>query len=266
LEDSSERGNLLEVRDVSYSFGGVKAVDACKFELRGGVIGALIGPNGAGKTTLVNMLGGAMRPEQGRILFDGSDITGWSSHRIAKQRLIRTFQLSREFAGLTVLENLLVVAPGQSGERLLNVIFRPAIGKRQDATNLQKALALLDTFSLHHLRNEYARNLSSGQKRLLELARGIMAEPKLLVLDEPMAGVNPALMHQLVERIRTYRSSGITFLLVEHNLQLVERLCDYVIVMAQGSVLATGLMADLRKNAAVVRAYMGGAISERTAS
>jgi branched-chain amino acid transport system ATP-binding protein len=261
--ESSERSDLLDIRDVSFSFGGVKAVANCSFTLRSGVIGALIGPNGAGKTTLVNMIGGALKPDDGKILFNGSDITGWPCHRIAQQRLIRTFQLSREFAGLTVLENLLIVAPNQAGERLFNVLFRPRIGKRQDASNVQKALALLNTFSLHHLRNEYASNLSSGQKRLLELARGVMAEPELLVLDEPAAGVNPALMEQLVEHIRAGRDSGITFLLVEHNLQLVEELCDHVIVMAEGGVMATGLMADLRKNAAVARAYMGGGIDER---
>lgn len=257
---------LLEVRDVVRAFGGVRAVDGCSFSIPPGGVNGLIGPNGAGKSTLINIVCGNVRPQQGQVSFQGTAITGWAAHRIAQRGLIRTFQLSREFGGLTVLENLLAVAPKQAGEGFFTAILQPRRCRRQDNYLLEKARELLQTFALYELRNEYARNLSGGQKRLLELARAVMAEPKLLLLDEPMAGVNPALVERLVEHIAALRESGITFVMVEHNLNLVERLCDHVIVMATGKVLASGTMADLRANEEVVRAYLGGALVERVGS
>jgi len=254
---------ILEVSSVSYAFGGVKAVDGSTFTLQRGLIGALIGPNGAGKTTLINVASGALGAQGGRISFNGLDITGWPSHRVARSGLIRTFQISRELGGMTVLENMLVPPPDQAGEQLFNAVFRPSVGRKQDRRLVELALTQLENFGLYSSRDQYARNLSGGQKRLLELARGVMGEPKLMVLDEPFAGVNPALIERLEEHIRELRQGGITFLMVEHNLNVVERICDHVVVMAEGRTLATGRMADLRRNEEVITAYLGGALTKR---
>jgi neutral amino acid transport system ATP-binding protein len=256
---------LLRIEDVSRSFGGLRAVDGCSFTIEAGSIAALIGPNGAGKTTLVNLVAGALRAERGRVLFDATDITNWRSYRIARRGLIRTFQISREFGGMTVLENMLVTPPDQAGDRLLTALLRPSVGRRQDRRLAARALEVLDRFGIHALRDEYARNLSGGQKRLLELARAVMASPRLLLLDEPMAGVNPALIERLGGHLQELRDGGITILMVEHNLNVVEQVCDHVVVMAEGRTLATGLLSELRRNAAVVQAYLGGALDERAA-
>jgi ABC-type branched-subunit amino acid transport system ATPase component len=230
-----------------------------------GALAALIGPNGAGKTTLANIIAGALKAEAGKVVFAGTDITGWSSHRIARRRLIRTFQISREFGALTVLENMLAAAPDQAGESFVTAVLRPGVGKRQDAELLERALERLNTFGLYHLRDDYARNLSGGQKRLLELARAVMAEPSLLILDEPMAGVNPALIQVLAQHIVSLGEGGITFLMIEHNLNIVEQMCDYVVVMAEGRTLATGTMAELRNNEEVIHAYLGGTLHAHAA-
>ena len=261
---SSEQpgGAILEIENVSFSFGGVKAVDGSTFSIERGGINALIGPNGAGKTTLINVVAGALRAETGRVRFEGAEITGWPSHRVAGRGLIRTFQISRELGGMTVLENMLVPAPDQVGEGLFNAMFRPGVGHRQDRVLVERALERLDDFGLYDSRDQYARNLSGGQKRLLELARGVMAEPRLMVLDEPFAGVNPALVELLERHLQTLQKSGITFLMVEHNLNVVERICDHVVVMAEGKTLATGKLSDLRKNREVITAYLGGALTE----
>ncbi len=254
-----KRDVILKVESVSKSFGGVKAVDNCSFEVPNGSISALIGPNGAGKSTMVNLVGGALRPDSGQIVFKGIDTTNVAQHQIAHLGLIRTFQISREFAAMTVLENLMVSPRGQVGEKLFTAIFRPSITKRQDRELVQKALQTLDIFGLYKMRNEYASSLSGGQKRLLELARAVMAEPEFLLLDEPMAGVAPVLIQRLGEHIqRMNEEQSITFLMVEHNLEIVERICEFVVVMAVGSTLATGDMKELRGNKAVVDAYLGG--------
>ena len=252
---------ILEVEGVSHAYDEVKVVDACSFSIDEGSISAVIGPNGAGKSTMVSVIAGALRLQHGHIRFAGQEIGGWSSHRIARLGLIRTFQISREFGSMTVLENMVVPPPNQHGENLWNALFRPWIGREEDRRLATRALEVLDAFDLYELRDEYARNLSGGQKRLLELARALMAEPRLLVLDEPFAGVNPSLIDRLAEHVTDLRSRGITFLLVEHNLEVVERLCDRVVVMAFGQALATGRMSELRENPEVVRAYLGGAIA-----
>ena len=181
--------SVLAIDHVSHSFGGLKAVDDCSFTVERGTITALIGPNGAGKTTLVNLVSGAIACRKGSIVFDGHAISGRPSYQIAQRRLIRSFQISRELGSLTVLENLLVVVPDQRGESLFNTFFRPKIGREETRINVAKALGVLETFSLYAQRDEYAKNLSGGQKRLLELARAVMAKPKLLLLDEPMASI-----------------------------------------------------------------------------
>jgi branched-chain amino acid transport system ATP-binding protein len=261
LSSETRSGAILEIEDLAHSFGGLKAVDGSTFSIERGGINALIGPNGAGKTTLINVISGALKAAAGRVRFDGTDVTGWPSHRIAALGLIRTFQISRELAGMTVLENMLVPPPNQAGEGFFNAVFRPGVGHRQDRLLVEKALARLDDFGLYDSRDQYARNLSGGQKRLLELARGVMGEPKLMVLDEPFAGVNPALVEVLEGHLQALQESGITFVMVEHNLNVVERICDHVVVMAEGRTLATGRLSELRRNEEVITAYLGGALT-----
>jgi ABC-type branched-subunit amino acid transport system ATPase component len=248
------------------SFGGVQAVRGATFDVAAGQICALIGPNGAGKSTAVNLLSGALRADSGRVLLNGSDITGSPPHRIARAGLIRTYQLSRELRRLTVLENLMVVPLGQQGESLWNVFAHPRRVRAEERRHLERALEVLAAYGLYELRDSYAAQLSGGQKRLLELARSVMAQPRVLLLDEPMAGINPALIDKIGERIVSLREMGVTVLMVEHNLAVVERICDHVIVMAEGATLATGLMSQLRADPAVVRAYLGGALSDSAAS
>jgi len=254
----SQLGDVLQVEHVTHAFGGVKAIDDCSFTVPTGRITALIGPNGAGKSTLVNVVSGFYIPQHGRVLFDGQDISKWPPYRRGGHGLIRTFQISRGYGGMTVLENLMVPPQGQAGEQLLNAIFRPKMVAEQERAYLAKALDLLDTFGLYAKRDEYARNLSGGQKRLLEMSRALMADPKLLLLDEPMAGVNPALADQLAQHIVDLKKTGVTFLLIEHNLGIVDQICDHVIVMASGRALTTGTMAQVRANQEVVAAYLGG--------
>jgi ABC-type branched-subunit amino acid transport system ATPase component len=249
----------LAVTGLRKAFGGVQAVRGATFSVPAGSVCALIGPNGAGKSTAVNLISGALPADEGTVLLDGTDITGWAPNRIARSGLIRTYQLSREFGRLTVLENLMVTPVGQAGESLVNVFFRPGRVRAEERRHLDRALETLRTFGLYELRDSYAGQLSGGQKRLLELARSVMAGPKVLLLDEPMAGINPALIEVIGEHIGSLRAAGATVLMVEHNLGVVERVCDLVIVMAEGATLATGTMADLRADPAVVRAYLGGA-------
>ena len=252
---------ILSVHDLRRSFGGVRALTGASFSVGRGTITALIGPNGAGKTTLVNVVAGAIKPQAGRVRFDGRDITGHASHDVALNGLIRTFQISREYPAMTVLENLMVSPQRQAGERLSTVLFRPRRYRAEERAHVERGLAVLAEFGLYEKRNDYARNLSGGQKRLLELARAVMARPKLLVLDEPMAGINPALIARLADHILALRAThGTTFLMVEHNLDVVEQLCDDVIVMAVGQTLATGTMAELRENPEVVSAYLTGGL------
>lgn len=250
--------------DLQRSFGGVQALRGATFSVAAGQICALIGPNGAGKSTAVAIIGGALAADKGQVLLHGTDITGWPSNRVARAGLIRTYQLSRELARLTVTENLMVVPYQQAGESLWRIFARPGQVRAEERSLLGRALEILDTFGLYRLRDSYAGELSGGQKRLLELARSVMASPRVLVLDEPMAGINPALIDKIGEHIMALRDAGVTVLMVEHNLGVVDRICDHVIVLAEGATLATGLMSDLRQHPEVVRAYLGGALSDST--
>jgi branched-chain amino acid transport system ATP-binding protein len=248
----------LRVAGVSRSFGGLRAVDQCSFEVRQGTITGLIGPNGAGKSTMLNLLSGTLRPEHGSIRFFGREIAAFPAHKVARMGIARTFQLSSEFARLTVLENLMVAPLNQRGDSLWAALLGPRVWRREERAHLEAAWALLQRFGLAPLAREYAGNLSGGQKRLLELARALQLKPRLLLLDEPMAGVNPVLIGRLAEYIADLRHEGLTVVMVEHEMGTVERLCDTVIAMAQGGVLAEGSMAELRANPAVVAAYLGG--------
>lgn len=248
---------LLSVVDVVHSYGGLQAVSGCSFEVPAGTICGLIGPNGAGKTTLVDVVAGALHLQSGGVRYGGIDVGGWPPDRLARAGLIRTFQLSREFRRLTVLENVLVAATGRVDESLLGAVFRRGRIAAAERELVREARGLLEIFGLDSLRNDHAETLSGGQKRLLELARAVMARPKLLLLDEPMAGINPALVAQLEDHIRRLNAEGITFLMVEHNLGVVDRLCDPVVVMAEGRALAVGSMADHRRSDEVLSAYLG---------
>jgi ABC-type branched-subunit amino acid transport system ATPase component len=259
LTDSNEP--LLKVEHVTHSFGGLQAVNDCSWELQGNTIAALIGPNGAGKTTLANLIAGALPLQQGRIWFDGHDISGKAPHSIAQMGIIRTFQISRDFEKLTLLENMMVAAPDQPGESLFTAFFQPGKSNAAEKRNLVRAAELLDRFDLYHLRNEYASDISGGQKRLLELARAVMAEPKLMLLDEPMAGINPALIERVCKHLEEIQKSGVTLLMIEHNLSVVESICRWVTVMIEGSVLTSGTMAELRQHPGVVDAYLGREVS-----
>jgi branched-chain amino acid transport system ATP-binding protein len=250
---------ILEIHDIVKTYGGLLALNHCSLQVQRGAITGLIGPNGAGKTTLFNVLTGFSKPDSGRVLFHGLDITGLPPHRIFRHGICRTFQIPREFRDMTVLENLMIVPSGQLGEQPWYPWFRPGLVRQQEAQNREKALAVLTAVRLIGLRDEYARNLSGGQKKLLELARTMMADPQLLLLDEPGAGVNPTLMDELVEYIvHLARDRGVTILLIEHDMDLVMRLCNPVIVLSEGRPLVEGSFETVAKDPRVLEAYLGG--------
>jgi neutral amino acid transport system ATP-binding protein len=249
---------ILAVRDVRRDFGGLRAVDGATFGALRGHITGLIGPNGAGKSTLMGIIAGAIKPTAGAISFEGRDITGLPPHKIARRGIIRTFQLSAEFSKLTVLENLLVAAPHQKGESLLGAeLTRLYWGAAEDAL-VESARAVLDRFAMTAKENEPAGNLSGGQKRLLEIMRGLMAKPRMLLLDEPFAGVNPTLAREIEQYLLDLRDEGLSMIMVEHELSVVERLCDPVVVMAQGKVISEGSMSDVAAREEVLNAYLIG--------
>jgi branched-chain amino acid transport system ATP-binding protein len=249
---------LIVLESLSKSFGGLQAVSDCSFQIASGSITGLIGPNGAGKTTVFNMIAGALKPTSGRVRFESEDITGLPTHVLFHRGIVRTFQIPHEFGGLTVLENLLVVPADQPGEGIYWTWFAPGAVRRREFEIRERALETLDFLKLGHLRNELARNLSGGQKKLLELGRAMMADPKVILLDEPGAGVNPTLLAELADMIRRLNSDvGYTICLIEHNMDMIARLCDPVIVMAEGRVLAEGHIDEIRRNKQVLDAYLG---------
>jgi ABC-type branched-subunit amino acid transport system ATPase component len=249
---------ILIVRDVSRDFGGLKAVDGASFSALPGHVTGLIGPNGAGKSTLLGIIAGAIKPAAGTITFEGKSITGLPPNQVARRGIIRTFQLSAEFAKLTVLENLLVAAPAQKGESLLGAeLGRLYWGGGEDRL-VEVARGVLDRFAMTAKENELAGNLSGGQKRLLEIMRALMARPKMLLLDEPFAGVNPTLAREIEQYLLDLRDEGLSMIMVEHELSVVERVCDPVVVMAQGKVISEGSMRDVTARQEVLDAYLIG--------
>jgi ABC-type branched-subunit amino acid transport system ATPase component len=249
---------LLAVHDIRRDFGGLKAVDGASFDAMPGRITGLIGPNGAGKSTLMGVVAGAIKPGSGTVTFDGHDVTGLPSHKIARRGIIRTFQLSAEFSKLTVLENLLVAAPAQKGESLVGAELGRAYWGDDEAALVDVARDVLARFGMTPKENELAGNLSGGQKRLLEIMRALMSKPKMLLLDEPFAGVNPTLAREIEQYLLDLRAEGLSMIMVEHELSVVERLCDPVIVMAQGKVIAEGSMGDVGSRQEVLDAYLVG--------
>jgi ABC-type branched-subunit amino acid transport system ATPase component len=248
---------LLEIHDVRRSFYGVQALRGASFTVEAGRITGLIGPNGAGKTTLFNCISGLIPPSSGKIVFDGRDITGKRPDRIAGLGLVRTFQIARGFPRLSVLDNLLLYGREQPGEGLVASLLRLPAVRRREAELVERAVAVAARLDLTRLLEERAANLSGGQKKLLEIGRALMAKPKLVLLDEPVAGVNPTLMREIGLHLRALVEDGVSILLIEHHMDMISRLCDPVIVMAEGRRLVEGRFDELVRNEAVQEAYMG---------
>jgi branched-chain amino acid transport system ATP-binding protein len=250
---------MLEVAKVKKNFGGLQAVSDCSLNVQDGLITGLIGPNGAGKTTLFNLITGFYKPDGGEIYFHGDRIDGLPPHRIFHKKIYRTFQITREFEQMTVLENLMLMPAFQLGERIWNTWFRSGLIRSQEMEIKGKALDVLEFVELIDLKNEYAGALSGGQKKLLELARSMMAQPKMALLDEPGAGVNPTLMRKLVDNIRKLcEEKDMTFFVIEHDMDLIMNLCNPVIVMSEGKKLAEGTPDNIRQDERVLEAYLGG--------
>jgi len=248
---------LLEIHALTRSFDGVHALRGVDLSVSAGRITGLIGPNGAGKTTLFNCISGMIRPDSGGIRFAGQSIAGWRPDRITRAGLVRTFQIAHGFPRLSVLENLLLYGPGQPGEHVLPAILRPPAARRRDEALHARAVAIARRIDLAGVLENRAADLSGGQKKLLEIGRALMAEPRLLLLDEPVAGVNPTLAREIAAHLRVLVSEGISILLIEHHMDTIAALCDPVIVMAEGARLAEGSFAGLADNPAVREAYMG---------
>jgi branched-chain amino acid transport system ATP-binding protein len=250
---------VISIDHVSVSFGGLTAVDDVSFDIPASRITGLIGPNGAGKTTLFNVVAGHIRATSGRVLLEGHDIARLEPHERAERGLARTFQIPQEFSRLTVLENLMAAASAPMGENVLNVVFRRGRFGDEERANYARAKETIAFLELERVKDEKAGNLSGGQKKLLELGRALMRRPKIVLLDEIGAGINRTLLAKIADKIKLLnRETGLTFCLIEHDLDYVAKLCDEVVVMALGSVLMRGTVAEVRKDERVIEAYFGG--------
>jgi branched-chain amino acid transport system ATP-binding protein len=255
---------MIEVKDLHMHFGGIHAVDGVSLSIEGGRITGLIGPNGAGKTTLFNVIAGAYKPTAGKVYLDGADITGLPPHELFAKGMLRTFQIAHEFATLTVRENLMMVPGQQSGEKLLDTWLRPAKVRAEEERVRAKADEVIDFLQIEQVADEYAGNLSGGQKKLLELGRTMMVDAKIVFLDEVGAGVNRTLLNTLGDAIlRLQQERGYTFCMIEHDMDFIGRLCDPVIVMAEGTVLAQGSVAEVKANEHVIEAYLGTGLKNK---
>jgi neutral amino acid transport system ATP-binding protein len=249
---------LLEVRDVVKQFGGLRAVDRATFEVAEGSVTALIGPNGAGKTTLFHIVAGFLRADSGQVVYEGRSILGKPAHAVAAMRMVRTFQLTKTLEAMTVLDNMMLAGPSQPGEHLHTVLLRPLAARRREPDLRARAFEVLETFDLAAKASEYAGTLSGGQRKLLELGRALMIEPRLVLLDEPMAGINPTLGARLMDHIQRLRhEQGMTFLFVEHDMEVVMNHSDRIVVMSEGRVIASGEPHEVRRDPAVIDAYLG---------
>ncbi|MEM7442249.1 MAG: ABC transporter ATP-binding protein [Pseudomonadota bacterium] len=249
--------SLLQANGISKHFGGVAALRGASLSVLPGTITGLIGPNGAGKTTLFNILSGTLQPDEGQVAFDGVDISGWPAERISRAGLTRTFQIARGFPSLTVLESLILYAPDQAGDDILTALFNPGRCRAQDRRIAERAAEVAAKLRLTAVLDNRTDALSGGQKKLLEIGRALMAEPKLILLDEPVAGVNPTLSREIAEILAGLRDEGYTFLVVEHDMDTVARLCDPVVVMAEGTDLASGSFSEVTADRTVQDAYLG---------
>jgi branched-chain amino acid transport system ATP-binding protein len=251
---------IIDVRHVNKAFGGLKVINDCSIQVEEGSITGLIGPNGAGKSTLFNIIAGALPLDSGQVVLRGEDITNRPANELFHKGLLRTFQIAYEFSHMSALENLMMVPPHQAGEDLFNAWFKPTLVGFQEAETRRRALEVIDFIGLYHVRNELAGNLSGGQKKLLELGRTMMTDAKVVLLDEIAAGVNRTLLGDLVNNIeRLNREMGYSFLVIEHDMDMIARLCDPVIVLAQGSVMVEGSIEEIQNNPEVIEAYFGAA-------
>lgn len=249
---------MISVEDLHMHFGGIRAVNGASLRFEKGAITGLIGPNGAGKTTLFNVITGAHKPTSGKVYLDGQEITGLQPHQLFKKGLLRTFQIAHEFSSLTVLENLMMVGADQPGEKLMHAWFNNRLVQQHEHQLREKAGEVIEFLQIGHLKNELAGNLSGGQKKLLELGRTMMANAKIVFLDEVGAGVNRTLLKTIGSSIqRLNQEHGYTFCMIEHDMEFITRLCDPVIVMAEGKLLTQGTAEEIRANAEVIDAYLG---------
>jgi branched-chain amino acid transport system ATP-binding protein len=253
---------LLQVRDLRKSYGGITAVDGASFDVTAGSITGLIGPNGAGKSTTFDLITGVQTPDSGQVVFDGTDITEARPHEAANRGLVRTFQIARELSEMTVLENVMLAPRNQVGETLWRSVTPGARGAvaEQEADLREQAWDTLEFFEIDHLAEEYAGTLSGGQRKLLELARVLMTDPDMVLLDEPLAGVNPTLEEKLLDRLHALQDEGYTFLFVEHDMDVIMTHCDPVIVLHQGQVLVEGTPEEVTSDEKVLEAYLGGEV------
>ena len=255
--------NILQIDNLSKYFGGLAAVSDCSIKIKRGSITGVIGPNGSGKTTLFNLIAGNLKTSKGTVLFNNEDITDVPAYELFSKGLLRTFQIAHEFTNLTVLENLMMVPGNQSGENLVNALLKPALVNKEEEQVRKKAYEVIDFLNLKHLANERAGNLSGGQKKLLELGRTMMVDAKLVLLDEVGAGVNRTLLNEISDAIiRLNKEKNYTFFVIEHDMELIEKLCDPVIVLAEGSVLFKGTFEEVRSNENVIEAYLGRGIKK----
>jgi branched-chain amino acid transport system ATP-binding protein len=256
---------MIEVKNLKMHFGGIHAVDDVSLSLQTGRITGLIGPNGAGKTTLFNVIAGHYKPTSGYVYLDGEDITGLEPHQLFAKGMLRTFQIAHEFSTLSVRENLMMVPGNQSGERLIDAWLRPNLVKEEEARVREKANDVIRFLEIEHVAEELAGNLSGGQKKLLELGRTMMTDAKIVFLDEVGAGVNRTLLNTLGDAIvRLNKERGYTFCMIEHDMDFIGRLCESVIVMAEGHVLAQGTAAEVTANEQVIEAYLGRGLKNKT--
>jgi len=255
---------MLKIKDLNKSFGGLKAVNNVNLEVKKNSITGLIGPNGAGKTTLFNTIAGLYAPENGEIYLEGKNIAGLKPHELFNLGVLRTFQIAHEFSSLTVLENLMMVPGNQRGEKLIYALFSDEAVKQQEEEIRTKAIEVIEFLNLKHLTQEIAGNLSGGQKKLLELGRTMMVEANLVLLDEVGAGVNRTLLNEISDAIlRLNKERNYTFFVIEHDMDLIEKICDPVIVMAEGSVLFEGKFSDVKSNEEVIEAYLGRGLKNK---
>jgi branched-chain amino acid transport system ATP-binding protein len=255
---------MIVVDNLHKRFGGVHAVNGASLAIRPGSITGLIGPNGAGKTTLFNVIAGLYQPTEGKVLLDGEDITGLKPHELFQKGVLRTFQLAHEFKTLTVRDNLMMVPPNQAGESLLNTWFQPSLVRKNEEEVRAKADEVIEFLEIEHVADEFAGNLSGGQKKLLELGRTMMVDAKIVFLDEVGAGVNRTLLHKIGDAIiKLNQERNYTFCLIEHDMEFVARLCDPVICMAEGAVLAEGTIEEVKNNEQVIEAYLGTGLKHK---
>jgi neutral amino acid transport system ATP-binding protein len=248
---------ILRTESVVKTFGGLRALDDCSLQVAEGTITGLIGPNGAGKSTLFNTIVGLYAPDEGKVFFRGERVDGFPPYMLVHRGLVKTFQIPRELRNMTVLENLLIASKDSPGEHVTKLVLEfPKVRQREKEIQ-RKAEEILRFTGLHALRDEYARNLSGGQKKLLELSRALMSDPTMILLDEPVAGVNPTLTVRILEMIKDLQSKGTTFFLIEHDMDVVMNRCDWIIVLHQGRKLAEGRPAEVKRNEEVVEAYLG---------